>query len=92
MVAGSTAITTDAMMEIVHRREPWTQSMWACVRKAAARWADRVTPRTRPLKWRAKDGVSVYRQRDLRRRAVKTHVNTHNRRGKNRCHPIWTLD
>ena len=36
MTAGSTAITTEAIMRVVYPNEPWTRSRWRVVRDAAA--------------------------------------------------------
>jgi hypothetical protein len=35
----------------------WPNWRWCRVRCAAERYAERIEPRTRPLKWRAKPGV-----------------------------------
>jgi hypothetical protein len=59
ITAGSTAISARTMMEIIYRREPWTHARWRQVGYAARRWAEPVVPRTRPLKWVAKDAVSA---------------------------------
>jgi hypothetical protein len=55
IAAGSTAVTTTAIMEIAYREKPWTHSRWFSARDAARRWAEPVIPKTRPLRWRLKD-------------------------------------
>ncbi len=63
LIAEGAAITTTAMMEAVWMRgKPWTEWRWAHVRTAAERHAERVWPRTRPLRWRAKTDVPSARK------------------------------
>jgi hypothetical protein len=50
-------VTTRELAEYAFPDSPLPHWRWYTVRMAAERYAERVTPRTRPLRWRAKPGA-----------------------------------
>jgi hypothetical protein len=58
LIAADGMVTTaDFMAAIYARGEPWTHARWYTARTAARRYAEPVSPRSRPLQWRARPGV-----------------------------------
>jgi hypothetical protein len=51
-------VTTRQMLEACFPRKDLSSTqpewLWACVRRSAEKYAERVWPRTRPLRWRLK--------------------------------------
>ena len=56
LIAEGLVTTRDMMNAVWMRGEPWTESRWRHMRRAAERFAVREGKRSRPLRWRLKPG------------------------------------
>jgi hypothetical protein len=64
IAANGQPVSARDMIAIVYPgRTSWPEWCWACVRRSAERYAERVWPRARPLRWKARtDMVSAHKQ------------------------------